>query len=298
VTSKVVVFVSASVDPKDREVVQWFSNIIQELEMEPIFAIHHPEPRLPLKKVKNLIQKSHVLVAILTRRSKVEGKDLWKAPEWIQHEIAFAESYEIPIAIFAEQGVDVKQGIVPWITEYIIFDRNNISSYEGKVRKYLKTLKECALKKLPLEEREEISSTIVEEEEESIFDRIFIDIGKSILKRKYKRLDVSLRRFYIFLALISIVPAYLIYDYYWGIKIFGNWGVLTSFVVLAITVGIIYLAEATRCRKCKSYFSWRESPIRVSDIKKFEVIPKGKRLKKYVCEVCGYTRYKFVRQEE
>lgn len=296
-TPKILVFVSASADTKDREVVQWFSNLIEELEMDPIFAIRHPEPRPPLEKIKSLIRKSHALVAILTRRSKIEGKNLWKAPEWIQNEIAFAESYEIPIAVFAEQGVDVKQGIVPWITEYIIFHRKNLPSYERKIRNYLKTLKVHALKKLSPEEREETGDTIVEEVEESIFDKILTGIGKFILKQKYGRLDVSLLGFYLFLGLISIAPTYLIYDYYWGMKIVGDWGVLICIAVLAFAVGIVYLAEATRCRKCKSYFSWRESPVRVLDLKKFEIIPDGKRLKKYVCEVCGHTKYKFVKRE-
>jgi hypothetical protein len=298
VRPEILVFVSASMDKKDKEVIQWFSNLIRELEMQPIFAAHLPEPRPPLEKIKDLIQKSHALVAIFTRRDKIEGKNLWKGPEWIQNEITFAESYDKPIAVFAETQVDIREGIVPWITEYVIFDRENLSSYKRKVKIFLKTLKVHALKKLPSEEGEEIGDTIVEDVEESFFDKVLINVGKSILKWKYKRLDVSLWKFYMFLGLIAIIPAYLIYDYFWGSKMVEAWVATICIVILCIEVGIVSLTGSSRCEKCKSYFSWREKPVRISDIRKFEVIPEGRRLKKYVCEVCGYVRYKFVGREE
>ena len=296
---RILVFVSASVDTEDREIVQWFSDLIRELEMEPIFAAHLPEPRPLSEKIKDLIQKSHALVAILTKRSKIEGKDLWKGPEWIQNEIAFADSYKKPIAVFAEQGVDVRQGIVPWITEYVIFDRENLSSYERKVKNFLKNLKVYALKKLPPKEGKEIGNTIVERVEESFLDWGLIKTGKFLLKQKYGRLDVSLQRFYIFLGLVSIIPAYIVYDYFWGSKIAGLWVTFACIVILAFEVGIVSLAEATRCEKCKSYFSWKENPVTVSDVRKFAgVIPEGRRLKKYVCEVCRHIRYKIAERRK
>jgi len=133
---------------------------------------------------------------------------------------------------------------------------------------------------------------IIEEPEASSFDENMITIGRFLVERLCGRLDVSLWKIYTFLLLISIPSVYFVYDYIYGYKIVGLWGCVFCLGVLIISVMFVGSAEATKCRKCKSYFSVRERPVLASDLAKLPRIPDGRRYFKWVCDVCGDANYK------
>lgn len=284
-------FVSASSEQQDLGIVRWFFGILRKHDVEPIFATDLPEPRPPSEKIKGLIQKSDLFIAILTKRDKIEGKDLWKGPDWVQNEIGFAIGIKKPFSLFVEEGIDPNQGIGHWETDYIVFDRKKLRKIQSKTEKIIEDLKSQVADKMETQATEE---AIIEEPEASSFDEYMITVGRFLVEQLYGRLDVSLWKFYTFLLLISIPSAYFVYDYIYGYKIVGLWGDVFCLGVLIISVLFVSSAEATKCRnrKCKSYFSVRERPVLASDLAKLPRIPDGRRYFKWVCDVCGDTKYK------
>lgn len=175
-------FVSASSEQQDSGVVRWFFGILRKHDVEPVFATDIPEPRPPSEKIKNLIQKSDLFIAILTRRDKIEGRDLWKGPDWVQNEIGFAIGMKKPFCLFVEEGIDPNQGIGHWETDYIIFDRKNLRKVQSKTERIIETLKNQGADKMETQATEE---AIVEEPEASSFDEKIITIGRFFVERLY-----------------------------------------------------------------------------------------------------------------
>lgn len=283
---------SASTDPDDKELVEWFSSLLEEFEIEPVFAAHFPEPRPPQDKIEDFIRKSDMFVAVLTRRNKVEGKNLWTGPEWVHIEIAMAHTLKKPIALFVEENVQIDRSIGPYITDYVRFDRKKLDSIRTKAERFIKALSDKVNGRTrPSAEQDAIDQTIVEETEEGLIESTIIVAARRILLWRYRRLDVSLKKFYIIALLLLIIPLYFTYDYLLGTKIAGNLGGSISIAAVVIMIIILYMAGITRCHECNSYFSERPKPITYGDLKKFPDLPKNRKLLKYVCEVCGNIRY-------
>jgi hypothetical protein len=282
-------FVGASADEQDIRVVKWFSEILRKHDVEPIFATEYPEPRPPSEKIESFIDKSDFFIAILTRRDKIEGKNLWKGPDWVQNEIGYAIAKKKPLYLFVEEGIDPKQGIGHWHTEYKIFNRNNMRRIRSDTEKIIEALKKQVAGKVEAEATEE---AIIEEPGSTSLEEGFITIGRFLVETLYGRLDVSLRKVYAILLLLSIPTGYFVYDYMYGYKIVGLWGDILCLLILIFSVLFVSSAEATKCKKCKSYFSVRERPVLASDIAKLSRIPDTRRYHKWVCDVCGETKYK------
>lgn len=215
-------FVSASSEQQDAGVVRWFSEILRKHEVEPVSATSFPEPRPPPEKIKDLIQRSDFLVAILTKRDKIEGKDLWKGPDWVQNEIGFAIGKKKSFCLFVEEGVDPKQGIGHWETDFIVFDRRNLRKIRLGTEKIIEALKKEAANKT--EAQATMEEAIIEEAEATSFEQSAIMAGRFLIEQVYGRLDVSLWKIYAILLLLSIPSAYLVYDFMYGYKIVGLWG--------------------------------------------------------------------------
>ena len=284
-------FISASGKQKDRKVVDWFSKMLRKHEVEPVFATDHPEPRPPAEKIKEYIRKSDLFIAILTRRDKIEGKNLWKGPDWVQNEIGMAVQQKKPFALFVERGVDPSQGIGPSETEYVIFDRGKLPRIKAKTEKMIEALKKEVASKV---ENQTIEDAVIEEVVTSSLAEGLTSIGRSLINGIYGRLNVSLRMIYLIIALVSVPPAYFVYDFLYGNKIIGPWGNAFCLVVLIILVSFVASAEGTRCKNCKSYFSLIERPVLASDIAKLLKIPDSRRYHKWRCDVCGETKYKAI----
>lgn len=282
-------FIGASSDEQDIQVVRWFSGILRKHDVEPIFATEHPEPRPPPEKIESFIDKSDLFIAILTRREKIKGKNLWKGPDWVQNEIGYAIAKNKPFALFVEEGIDPKQGIGHWHTDYVIFNRENMRRIQSDTEKIIEALKKQAAGKVEAKATEEAT---IEEPGSTSLEEDLITIGRFLIQRLYGRLDVSLKKIYAILVLLSIPAGYFVYDYMYGYKVVGLWGDILCLLILIFSVIIVSSAEATKCRKCKSYFSVRERPVLASDLGKLPKIPDARRYHKWVCDVCGETKYK------
>jgi hypothetical protein len=137
-------FLSCSFEPDDRLVVSWFERVLLAFEFDPKKG-DDPQPRPPPEKIAELIQSCECLVAVVTRRTKLEDEDAWIGPEWIQNEIGMAYQAKKPIAVFVEEGVDVK-GLGRWATDYVSFSRTDIGSSAPNIIRYLTNLRRAVIR--------------------------------------------------------------------------------------------------------------------------------------------------------
>ena len=137
-------FVSCSLDPEDEKIRNFFKRMIRSFDIVPEVYDYQEIGRIP-EKVKENIIKSDCVIAIATRRAKIEGCDYWACPDWIHDEIALAHAYNKPIAIFFEQGVKI-EGLIGMEERRQEFARDNmlrditkISTFLFNLRKYLES---------------------------------------------------------------------------------------------------------------------------------------------------------------
>ncbi|MCJ7635001.1 toll/interleukin-1 receptor domain-containing protein [Candidatus Bathyarchaeota archaeon] len=293
-------FLSSSAEKADREIVEWFLNLLKEYKIEPVFAADRPEPRPPQEKIEDFIRKSDMLIAVITRRDRIKGrKNLWKGPAWVQNEIAMAYALKKPIAIFVEEGVQLDPSMGPFITDCVRFDRRDMTTIRKKAENYVEALcKEIhSGSSRPVEDKT-VDETIVEEVEEGAFGAAITRIGRAILLWRYGKLNVSLRVFYAFTIPAILALSYIGYDSLFGTKILGPTVASVVLVVAIILFMIVSVAVTSRCKKCGSYFSRVPAPITYGDMKRFPSLPQKKMLLKYVCKVCGNTLYETKERDE
>jgi hypothetical protein len=128
-------FLSCSFSREDREIIDYFTKLIQAFDIEPLVYDYQEVGRLG-DKVKENITKSDCLIAIVTRRKKVMDSDRWISSDWIQQEIAMAHGYGKPIAIFVEEGV-VIDGLIAMEERRETFARADLRKGSDKIAKFL-----------------------------------------------------------------------------------------------------------------------------------------------------------------
>lgn len=132
-------FLSCSFAQEDREVIEFFKRLIRSFDIEPEIYDYQEIGRLP-DKVKEHIIRSDCLIAIATRRKKIEGSDFWACPDWIHHEISLANAYKKPIAIFFEEGVKI-EGLIAMEERRERFSRDNLLESMDKIARFLFNLR-------------------------------------------------------------------------------------------------------------------------------------------------------------
>jgi hypothetical protein len=300
-------FLSASADQADRKIVDWFSNLLKEYKIEPIFAADRPEPRPPPEKIENFIHKSDLFIAIVTKRDPVKGKEnAWRGPAWVQNEIAMAYALKKPIAVFVEKQVQLDPSIATFITDCVSFDRRDLESIRDIAKSFIEALqkraqalrKEVSSYTSTMPKNEAVDETIVEDVEEGAFESVITRTGRAILLRRYGKLNVSLKAFYFFSIIAIAILSYIGYDSLYGTRALGPLGGGIAIAIVIVLVVISSVAEGSRCKKCKSYFSRVEAPVTYGDIKKFPNLPKEKIIVKHVCKICGDISYSTRDREE
>lgn len=259
---------------------------MNKYDLEPIFATKILEPRPPDDKVEELLKKSDVFIAVITKEVKVEGSNWWRGPEWVQNEIGMAVQQKKPFALFIENGIDLNQGIAHLKTEYVVFDRNNLQEVRDKAETLIEGLKKQVAN---VGGTQALEDAVIEEPASSSG---FINVGRFLIMRTYGKLDVNLWKTYLVLAILSIPSAYFVYDYMVGYKIVGLWGYIISLFVIIVSLVFVSSAEGTKCRKCGSYFSVRERPVLASDISGLPALPDTRRYHKWVCDLCKDVKIK------
>ena len=148
-------FLSCSFAQEDKEITDFFKNIIRSFDIEPQIYDYQEIGRVS-DKVKENIIRSDCLIAIATRRKKIEGSDYWACSDWIQHEIALANAYNKPIAIFVEEGVKIEGFIAmeerreKFVRDDLIRNINKITTFLFNLRKYLESTYQVEKLQIPV----------------------------------------------------------------------------------------------------------------------------------------------------
>jgi len=148
-------FLSCSLEENDQELVAFFGKLIKSFGIDPEAYDYQDVGRIP-DDIKERIIRSDCLIAIATRRKKIEGSDNWTCPDWIQHEIALANAYNKPIAIFVEDNVGI-DGFIAMEERREKFARNNLAKNIDKIatflfnlRKHLESVRETGVLQAPV----------------------------------------------------------------------------------------------------------------------------------------------------
>lgn len=298
-TDELSAFLSASANEGDREVVEWFSLLLKEHGIAPIFSPDRPEPRPPQEKIEDFIAKSNMFVAVITRRDRIKGKgNLWKGPAWVQNELAMAYALKKPIAVFVEKEVQLEPSIAPFITDCVRFDRRGLDSIRGKAESFIEALRSRVQisTRSPVSESS-IDETLVEDFERGAFETVITRTGRAILLKRYKRLDVSLRNYFTVAIIATLILLYIGYDSILGTKAFGAIGASLALFAALVLIVSMSITNNSKCKKCKSYFSKMQRPVTYGDAQKFKDLSRERKLSKHVCEVCGDVTYSTEKRE-
>ncbi|MHA1410496.1 MAG: hypothetical protein ACTSQY_09380, partial [Candidatus Odinarchaeia archaeon] len=140
-------FTATSLRDEDKEVNDWFSEILRSLSIDPVFG-DEPETQDIPDKVKRMISEHDHFIAILLKRDKLTDGD-YRPPDWVNNEIGIAFAFERNIVVFMEEGVSTR-GLTNQITNYVRFDRNKLLETMPKIISYLLTLFKTYDSTLPL----------------------------------------------------------------------------------------------------------------------------------------------------
>ncbi len=182
------VFLSCSIDEADKDVVDFFKKMVTSFDMVPL-VYDYSEIGGLTNKIKEKIEKSDCLIAVITRRDKIEGSNQWSGPAWVQHEITLGNAFNKPVAVFIEDGV-VIEGLIEREERRVTFNRDDligevdkISSFLFSLRKHLERIDDSEIVMTPylfrhyMRSRQEIcpKDTVIERTEiciESLVDNL------------------------------------------------------------------------------------------------------------------------------
>lgn len=117
-------FISCSFNKDDEKIINTIKNFAESLGFIPYIA-NDGHSKAPIEKVKAEILEADCLIAICTKKAKIERTSDWKTSDWILNEIGMAVMAKKPLIAFVESGVKI-HGILPNITSYKEFERENL----------------------------------------------------------------------------------------------------------------------------------------------------------------------------
>lgn len=130
----ITAFFSCSFHEREEEIVQYFKTIAMQCGVIPVLA-NEPSVGPISEKVQELIRNQNAFVVILTEKTLESNQ----ASAWINNEIGIAVALKKPIIVFKENSID-DLGIIPNITEYITFSRNDLHSILSKAYKFFSNM--------------------------------------------------------------------------------------------------------------------------------------------------------------
>lgn len=123
---RIQVFLSCSFDPKDRDVVDFFTSICHGVDLHCV-NVDKCYISTPPRKARELIDDSHAFIAIATRKDEVKS-GVFSISKAIDQEIAMAYAIKKPILLFVEDGVDTATGFFHNYGTYQEFTREMLTS--------------------------------------------------------------------------------------------------------------------------------------------------------------------------
>lgn len=137
----ITAFFSCSFHEKDAEIVHYFRTIALQCGVVPVLA-DEPGVGQVSEKVQARIREQDAFVAILTERT-LEGRSV---SAWISNEIGMANAFDKPIIVFREDTID-DFGMIPIITEYTSFSRDDLQSVLPKAYTFFNNLHDAIVMK-------------------------------------------------------------------------------------------------------------------------------------------------------
>lgn len=137
-------FLSCSLERNDKEVLEFFKKLIESFDIDPEVYDYQEPGRVP-EMVQKKITACDCLIAIATRRNKIEGSTNQACPDWIQQEIVLAHAHKKPIAIFIEDGVqilgliDTEERKEKFKRDDLLWNFDKLVKFLFKFRKHLET---------------------------------------------------------------------------------------------------------------------------------------------------------------
>jgi hypothetical protein len=136
-------FISCSARSNDKEVNNFFVNLIDKARIHSTVSLDNPDLKPSPEKIRDQINKCDIFISIATARYEVitPGR-YWKTSEWIHEELGIAYALRKPIVIIYESSVALDEGISKRIVDCVEFDRTKLNESEPKFKQVLAKAKQ------------------------------------------------------------------------------------------------------------------------------------------------------------
>ncbi len=121
------VFLSQSFRDDDRRVVELVEAIAKAFGLLPV-TVDSASPATPPREATRLLKKSAGLIAVVTRRDELTSGG-FRGPQAVYEEVAMADSHELPVMLFYENGIDIS-GFGRSFGTYMEFNRADLCGAE------------------------------------------------------------------------------------------------------------------------------------------------------------------------
>ncbi|MBL7083432.1 MAG: hypothetical protein ISS41_07370 [Candidatus Aminicenantes bacterium] len=137
--SGTVPFISMSFDDRDRDINDYFTNILKALKIDFKTGERYSKDSIP-QKVKNRILSSDLFIIIFVKREKIDDGG-YTAPSWLFKELGIAQGKQKDVIALAERGIKDIAGL-NFEKEVIYFERDKIIEIMKATVKFIEALKE------------------------------------------------------------------------------------------------------------------------------------------------------------
>jgi len=136
---KVIPFVAMSFLEEDIGVNDYFTGILEALQVEFLTGERYSKESVP-QKIKDRIERSDLFIGIFVRRSKIENGG-YTTPSWLIKELGIAQGKGKDAIALVERGIDDIGGL-DYEKEVIYFKRSELKEIQKATLKFLEALVE------------------------------------------------------------------------------------------------------------------------------------------------------------
>lgn len=142
--TKIIPFVSMSFSEPDRDINQYFIDILKALQIKFVTGERYSKDNIP-EKVRKRITESDLVIIIFVKRDKLEnGKYI--PPSWLIKERGIAQGAGKDVIALVEDGIDKRYlAGLHSEKEIIYFEQNNVMAMRKATIRFMEALKEHKL---------------------------------------------------------------------------------------------------------------------------------------------------------
>jgi hypothetical protein len=134
------VFLAHSDAREDASIVDLFERLLRAFDME-VIRYNYQEPEQLQQRIPEIIAECDGVVAVATKRRKLDGAIEWLTSPWIENELTIASNNRKPTAVFAERDVRLG-GLLAADVRVQLFERSDLSTELDKIVRYLHRFRE------------------------------------------------------------------------------------------------------------------------------------------------------------